>query len=95
MNATYSVVMATSVRLVWAAPAKRHRNGDIVLYEIIYHERLNYVDDWMTNTTDVSMTVEGLNPGSSYLFQIRAYTTKGCGPWSSAVEVNTPTQGSH
>jgi len=89
LNVTVVEVSSSSVKLQWDAPAVRHRNGEIVLYELMYHEQLNYIDDWTTNTSDTSMTIEGLEPMKEYLFQIRAYTNKGCGPWSGQVDVRT------
>jgi len=55
----------------------------------MYHEQLNYVDYWTTNTSDTWIIVEGLESSKEYLFQIRAYTSKGCGPWSGQVDVMT------
>lgn len=41
------------------------------------------------NTTDTSLTVEGLEPTTDYIFQIRAYTSKGPGPWSNQLPFRT------
>lgn len=73
----------TSVRLQWTLPAKRHCNGEIILYEVLYHQHKQATSDMTTNTTDNSMTLEGLEPLTDYNFQIRAYTNVGPGPWSN------------
>jgi Fibronectin type III domain len=78
-----------SVQLRWDAPAKQHRNGDIVLYEVLYHDRANPADDLATNSTDNSMIISGLEPTTNYIFQIRAYTAKGPGPWSNQLPFRT------
>jgi hypothetical protein len=80
---------ATGVRLHWDPPARRHRNGEIVMYEVLYHERTNPADDWPTNTTDTSLVIDGLERTTSYVFQIRAYTSQGPGPWSSQLPFRT------
>ena len=88
-NFTATSAGATSVRLQWDPPAKRHRNGEIVLYELLYHDRRNPADDWPTNTTETSIVVDGLQPTTDYVFHIRAYTSQGAGPWSSQLYFRT------
>jgi len=77
------------MRLHWDPPVKRHRNGEIVLYELLYHDRLHPADDWTTNTSDTSIVVDGLQPTTDYVFHIRAYTSQGAGPWSSQLLFRT------
>ena len=84
-----SHVTATSVRLRWNPPALRHRNGIIILYELLYRLDSNYIDDWTTNTSDTTIVVEGLEPTTNYQFQIRAYTQVGSGQWSDQLLVTT------
>jgi len=88
-NFTATSASATSVRLQWDPPVKRHRNGEIVLYELLYHDRLSPADDWTTNTSDTDMIVDGLQPTTDYIFHIRAYTSQGPGPWSSQLPFRT------
>lgn len=82
-NFTAIGISPTSIRLQWDPPAKRHQNGDIVLYEVFYHQQKQTTEDWTSNTTKTNMTVEGLAPVTDYNFQIRAYTLVGPGPWSN------------
>ena len=88
-NFTASSAGATSVRLQWDPPVKRHRNGEIVLYELLYHQRRDPADDWPTNTTDTFIVIDGLQPTTDYVFHIRAYTSEGAGPWSSQLPFRT------
>jgi netrin-G3 ligand len=88
-NFTAIGVGPTSLRLQWDPPAKRHRNGEIILYEIIYHQRTNPLEDFMTNSSDVTTMVEGLEVNTDYIFQLRAYTSKGSGPWSNKLPFRT------
>jgi len=82
-NFTAIGISPTSVRLQWDPPAKKHRNGEIVLYEILYHQQKHATSDWTANSTDHYVLVEGLEPVTDYNFQIRAYTAIGPGPWSN------------
>lgn len=88
-NFTAIGISSTSVRLQWDPPATKHRNGEIVLYEILFHQRINPADDSPTNTTDTMLIVDGLEPSTDYIFQIRAYTSKGPGPWSNQLPYRT------
>ena len=83
---------SSSVRLQWDAPARRHRNGVIVLYEVMYRLKDNYIDDWTTNTSDPWIVIEGLEPEQEYEFQIRAYTSRGGGHWSNPHRMQTLSQ---
>jgi len=89
LNVSSTNVTSSSVRLQWDAPAQRHRNGVIVLYEVMYRLRDNYIDDWTTNTSDSWIIIDGLEPDQDYQFQIRAYTSRGGGPWSDTHLVQT------
>ena len=88
-NFTAIGLTATSVQLKWDAPAKKLRHGDIVLYEIIYHRADNTLEDFAVNSTDPSVIVDGLDADTDYIFQLRAYTTKGSGPWTIRVPFKT------
>jgi len=89
MNFTAIGLSPTSIRLQWDPPSKRHRNGDIVLYEIVYHLLSNTLEDYATNSTVSQTVVEGLEINTNYIFQLRAYTSKGSGPWSNKLPFRT------
>jgi len=89
LNVSSTNVTSSSVRLQWDAPARRHRNGDIVLYEMMYRLKDNFINDWTTNTSEPWIVIDGLEPGQVYQFHIRAYTSRGGGPWSDPHLVRT------
>ena len=89
LNFTAIGQSSTSVRLQWEPPASEHRHGEIVMYELIYHDRRDPADDWPTNTSDTHIVIDGLEPTTNYIFQIRAYTGKGAGPWSNQLPFQT------
>lgn len=80
---------STSVQLKWDPPARKLRHGEIVLYEVIYHRADNAVEDFAVNATDTSVIVDGLDVDADYIFQLRAYTVKGSGPWTSRLPFKT------
>jgi netrin-G3 ligand len=79
----------TSVQLQWDLPARPHRQGEIVLYEIMFRKRLEVTEDDTVNTTDKHVLIEGLDINTDYIFQIRAYTSRGAGPWSNQLPFRT------
>ena len=88
-NFTAIGVSPTSIRLQWDPPARRLRNGEIVQYEIVYHQRSNPLDDFATNSTALTTVVDGLEVNTDYIFQLRAYTSRGSGPWSNKLPFRT------
>ena len=88
-NFTAIGLTSTSVQLKWDAPARNLRHGDIVLYEVVYHRADNTLEDFAVNATDTSVIVEGLDVDTDYIFQLRAYTVKGSGPWTSRLPYKT------
>ena len=79
----------TSIELQWDPPARRLRNGQIIQYEIVYHERSNPLDDFAANSTELSTIIDGLEINTDYIFQLRAYTSRGSGPWSNKLPFRT------
>uniref|UniRef100_A0A672MHS8 Ephrin type-A receptor 7 n=1 Tax=Sinocyclocheilus grahami TaxID=75366 RepID=A0A672MHS8_SINGR len=77
-----------SVTLFWHEPA--HPNGVILEYDIKYYEKDNEQQSYATlKSKNTSAKVSGLKPGTSYIFQIRARTSAGCGRFSQSVEIQT------
>uniref|UniRef100_A0A8C4QQZ2 receptor protein-tyrosine kinase n=1 Tax=Eptatretus burgeri TaxID=7764 RepID=A0A8C4QQZ2_EPTBU len=76
--------------LAWLPPLQP--NGEILEYEVKYMEK---VCDKLSGNESVILSraarvaVPGLQPGSAYLFQVRARTTAGSGPYSHQVEFST------
>lgn len=81
---------ATSAKLQWNAPDIKIKQGDSTLYEVVYHLRQDQNKEWSTNISDEFIIFENLLPNSEYIFQIRAHTYKGPGPWSYQLPFKTP-----
>ncbi|XDV51271.1 hypothetical protein PO909_020187, partial [Leuciscus waleckii] len=77
-----------SVILFWHEPAQP--NGVILEYDIKYYEKDREQTSYATiKSQNTSAKVSGLKPGTSYIFQIRARTSAGCGRFSQSVEIQT------
>ncbi|XP_051957466.1 ephrin type-A receptor 8-like isoform X2 [Xyrauchen texanus] len=77
-----------SITLFWHEPAQP--NGVILEYDITYYEKDNEQQSYATlKSKNTSAKVSGLKPGTSYIFQIRARTSAGCGRFSQSVEIQT------
>ena len=72
-----------SAGLTWSAPAKSLRYGQVVMYEIHFHKLKQAVDVFQVNATATTQIIDSLEINQDYIFQIRAYTSKGAGPWSN------------
>uniref|UniRef100_A0A8C4QR76 receptor protein-tyrosine kinase n=1 Tax=Eptatretus burgeri TaxID=7764 RepID=A0A8C4QR76_EPTBU len=72
--------------LAWLPPLQP--NGEILEYEVKYMEKLSGNESVILSRA-ARVAVPGLQPGSAYLFQVRARTTAGSGPYSHQVEFST------
>uniref|UniRef100_A0A3B4EGP4 receptor protein-tyrosine kinase n=1 Tax=Pygocentrus nattereri TaxID=42514 RepID=A0A3B4EGP4_PYGNA len=81
-----------SITLAWQGPDRP--NGAIVEYEVIYYEK-NQRDQNYTvlKTKSNVMTVEGLKPGTTYVFRVRARTDGGYGSYGGEIELETSHEG--
>ncbi|TSU49975.1 Ephrin type-A receptor 8 [Bagarius yarrelli] len=77
-----------SITLMWHEPEQP--NGVILEYDIKYYEKDKEQQSFSTlKSQTTSAKVSGLKPGTSYVFQIRARTSAGCGHFSPSVEIQT------
>uniref|UniRef100_A0A3Q0S5P2 receptor protein-tyrosine kinase n=1 Tax=Amphilophus citrinellus TaxID=61819 RepID=A0A3Q0S5P2_AMPCI len=77
-----------SVTLAWQGPERP--NGAIVEYEVIYYEKNQREQNYtVLKTRSNMMTVEGLKPGTTYVFRVRARTDGGYGSYGGEIELET------
>ncbi|XP_076439826.1 receptor-type tyrosine-protein phosphatase delta-like isoform X2 [Babylonia areolata] len=88
-NFTATGLTETSVRLTWDLPARKLRNGDIVMYQITYHKLADAINEEDLNITDTFVDIVGLEMNTDYIFKIKAYTSRGAGPWSNRLHFRT------
>ena len=88
-NFTASGLTETSVRLTWDLPARKLRNGEVTMYQITYHKLSDSINEEDLNCSDTFIDLVGLEVNTDYVFRIKAYTSKGAGPWSNRLIFRT------
>ncbi|XP_051943534.1 ephrin type-A receptor 4b [Hippocampus zosterae] len=77
-----------SVTLAWQGPQRP--KGVIVEYEVIYYEKNQREQNYtVLKTRSTMMTVDGLKPGTTYVFRVRARTAGGYGSYGGEIELET------
>ncbi|XP_040926318.1 protein tyrosine phosphatase receptor type Fa isoform X3 [Betta splendens] len=79
---------ATSTKLSWDAPPLAERNGKIVKYMVVFRD-INSQHNNTNTTTETHMTIQGLQPDTTYDFKVQAFTSKGGGPLSPSIQSRT------
>ncbi|XP_078513798.1 ephrin type-A receptor 3 isoform X1 [Lissotriton helveticus] len=78
----------SSVSLSWHEP--EHPNGIILDYEVKYYEKQEQETSYtILRSRGTNVTINGLKPDTTYVFQIRARTAAGYGPNSRKFEFET------
>ncbi|XP_033737519.1 receptor-type tyrosine-protein phosphatase S-like isoform X10 [Pecten maximus] len=81
-NFTATGLTETSVRLEWDLPAKKLQNGEIIMYQLVYHKMADPTNTEDLNITGIQYDVHNLEMNTDYVFQVKAYTSQGAGPWT-------------
>ncbi|XP_072021945.1 receptor-type tyrosine-protein phosphatase F-like isoform X2 [Amphiura filiformis] len=79
-----------SITVTWDQPELMERNGVITKYMVLYYTETNPGEDISEETTDTKLVVMNPYPVTQYIFQVRAYTAVGNGPYSTQVHIMTP-----
>ncbi|XP_072043442.1 netrin receptor unc-40-like [Amphiura filiformis] len=84
------------ITFTWDLPSCGQRNGQIVKYEYAYWTQYLKHDVKKGSTTREEITLSGLLSNETYVFQVRAYTKEGPGPFSELylASVSGSTRGS-
>uniref|UniRef100_A0A803V593 receptor protein-tyrosine kinase n=1 Tax=Ficedula albicollis TaxID=59894 RepID=A0A803V593_FICAL len=80
-------ITKNSISLSWQEPDRP--NGIILEYEIKYFEKDQETSYTIIKSKETTITADGLKPGSTYIFQIRARTAAGYGGFSQRFEFET------
>nr|XP_033506633.1 receptor-type tyrosine-protein phosphatase F isoform X18 [Epinephelus lanceolatus] len=78
----------SSTQLTWEPPLVAERNGKIVHYVVVYRD-INSQQNSTNRTADTHMTIQGLNPDTTYDIRVQAFTSKGGGPLSPSIQSRT------
>uniref|UniRef100_A0A8C1JSB4 Receptor-type tyrosine-protein phosphatase F n=1 Tax=Cyprinus carpio TaxID=7962 RepID=A0A8C1JSB4_CYPCA len=71
----------TTTKLAWDPPPLPERNGKIIRYVVVYRD-INSHQNQTNGTVETQMTIQGLQPDTTYDIRVRAFTGKGGGPIS-------------
>ncbi|XP_072219425.1 receptor-type tyrosine-protein phosphatase F isoform X2 [Leuresthes tenuis] len=78
----------SSTQLTWEPPLLPERNGKIIYYVVVYRD-INSQQNSTNRTADTHMTIQGLNPDTTYDIRVQAFTNKGGGPLSPSIQSRT------
>lgn len=92
LNLKVTGLTQSSTQLTWEPPLLAERNGKITHYVVVYRD-INNQQDNTSRTTDTHMTIEGLNPDTTYDIRVQAFTSKGEGPLSPSIQSRTMSNG--
>lgn len=92
LNLKVTGLTQSSTQLTWEPPNLKERNGKITYYRVVYKD-INNQQDNNSNTTETHLTIEGLNPDTTYDIRVQAFTSKGAGPLSPSIQSRTMSNG--
>ena len=85
---TATAVSSTEIEVSWEEVPAINENGVITVYEVLYTPLMTFEGQISTNTTNTSqlnITLTGLQEYVEYSISVRAYTSVGPGPYSDGV----------
>uniref|UniRef100_H3DD53 Receptor-type tyrosine-protein phosphatase F n=1 Tax=Tetraodon nigroviridis TaxID=99883 RepID=H3DD53_TETNG len=87
-NLSVTGLSTSSTNLAWSPPPLAERNGKIVRYTVVYRD-INSQHNSTNSTTETHMSVQGLQPDTTYDIRVQAFTSKGAGPLSPSIQSRT------
>lgn len=87
-NLNIAGLTSTSTKLAWEPPPLAERNGKILKYVVMYRD-INSLQNNTNSTSETQMTVQDLQPDTTYDFRVQAFTSKGGGPFSPSIQSRT------
>lgn len=87
-NLNVAGLTSTSTKLAWEPPPLAERNGKILKYVVMYRD-INSLQNRTNSTSETQMTVQDLQPDTTYDFRVQAFTSKGGGPFSPSIQSRT------
>ena len=89
MNIVTSAVSSTEIEVSWEEVPAINENGVITVYEVLYTPLMTFEGQISTNTSQLNITLTGLQEYVEYNISVRAYTSVGPGPYSDGVVERT------
>ncbi|XP_058886110.1 receptor-type tyrosine-protein phosphatase delta-like isoform X1 [Acipenser ruthenus] len=82
---------STTFQLSWQPPVLSDQNGVIVKYTVLYKDinSPNNPSELIVMPPETTVKINGLKADTTYDIKVRAYTSKGAGPYSPSVQFRT------
>ncbi|XP_025833935.1 tyrosine-protein phosphatase Lar, partial [Agrilus planipennis] len=88
-NVSYTFQTPDIVCFSWHAPSPKHRNGKITIFEVQFNKKSDHNNIISRNVSVSRAVFTNLDENSEYVFHVRAYTSKGAGPFGEKVLLET------
>ncbi|XP_029041866.1 tyrosine-protein phosphatase Lar isoform X4 [Osmia bicornis bicornis] len=88
-NLSYFFQTPDTVCVTWDRPLRQHRNGQIIGYDVQFNKKNDHSTTIDRNTTKTRAVFTNLEENTEYVFHVRAYTSRGSGPYSEKITIIT------
>lgn len=88
-NISHNFQAPDIVCITWASPIREHRNGQITKYDIQFMKRNDQSTMVERNTNTTKSVFTNLEENTDYVYQVKAFTNQGAGPFSEKQSVHT------
>ncbi|XP_064213191.1 tyrosine-protein phosphatase Lar isoform X5 [Tribolium castaneum] len=88
-NITHRFQTPDVVCVTWDPPAREHRNGQIIKYDIQFHKKSDHSNIITRNVSTTKAVFTNLEENTEYVFHVKAYTNQGAGPNSEKFTIQT------
>ncbi|XP_076757588.1 tyrosine-protein phosphatase Lar isoform X5 [Xylocopa sonorina] len=88
-NLSYFFQTPDTVCVTWDKPTRKHRNGQIIGYDVQFNKKNDHSTAIDRNTTKTRAVFTNLEENTEYVFHVRAHTSRGSGPYSEKITIIT------
>ncbi|XP_020708529.1 tyrosine-protein phosphatase Lar isoform X6 [Athalia rosae] len=88
-NLSFHFQTPDTVCVTWEQPSRHHRNGHITRYDVQFNKKNDHTTTVERNTTQTRAVFSNLEENAEYVFHVRAYTSRGAGPFSEKITIVT------
>ncbi|XP_053987355.1 tyrosine-protein phosphatase Lar isoform X5 [Hylaeus volcanicus] len=88
-NLSYFFQTPDTVCVTWDEPLRKHRNGQIIGYDVQFNKKNDHSTTIDRNTNKTRAVFTNLEENTEYVFHVRAHTSRGSGPYSEKITIIT------
>ncbi|KAF4525355.1 hypothetical protein B566_EDAN007837 [Ephemera danica] len=86
---SFPITTPDIVSLTWSPPPRSERNGQVTHYDVQFHKVADHAPMHERNVSTTKAVFGDLEENATYLFRVRAHTSKGAGPFSEQASLST------